>query len=635
MGTPYHLRMPRPDGSGAPGAARAGAAFVLALAVVFAALLFAPAAVTGDPTIDVVVRLCLAAGVAAGIVILLTPPGSEPTTATRGWLVTGLVAVFLAGGAALVLSGTDFPPLGIALDQGFRAASVTKYAHTAALVDFAYRDLPAFYPPLYFWVLGRGAAWLGAPTYEMMKLGVLVCALAAPLAAFGLWRRLTRDAMVALAVAVGALAFQDWYEPYAWLAVVVFVPWWSAFVLQVGRDRPLGRRALAWGAIIGAAVFCTYYYFFFIGAVHLVLALALRRPVARAGLVLGPRRPRDTTIVLGGAALLSAVYWLPLLVSIVTTPGARSMQNRYYDATVSGIPLPFLEFDLVGWLMLIGLTYLVVAMFRSELALALSTLLGAAYAWYLLGEVGVLVDVPLLTVKTNLLIDVVLLAGTSLAVVEVGRALLRARPLIAGFGAWGVRTAVVVVAAVVVVSLGTTAMADIPYVDEQRAAVEPVALLDAFDRATRGAAADTVVLTDQEAIPELRPVYVFNVWNAHYSHPAAEFDDRSRFLERLAAEDDPAVFAAALRRNRYDRVDSVALRPDGDELRYSYFADAFPRGVTRETIVFREEQFDDAWFDRRGSPDLAVFVPRDRDPFTALDDGQRRALRRRFAGDLG
>jgi hypothetical protein len=607
---------------------------VLALAVVFAALLVAPAAVTGDPTVDVVVRLCLATSVAAGIVILLTPADDEPTTATRGWLVTVLVAAFLAGGAALVLSGTDFPPLGIALDQGFRAASVTRYAHTVSLVDFAYRDLPAFYPPLFFWVLGRGAAWLGAPPYEMLKLGVLACALAAPVASFVLWARLTRDQMVASAVAVGALAFQDWYEPYAWLAVVVFVPWWLTFVVQVGRDRPLRRGALACGTIVGAAVFCTYYYFFFIGAVHLLLAFALRRPAARAGLVLGPRRTRDAAIVLGGAALLSAVYWLPLLVSIVTTPGARSMQNRYYDASIAGLPLPFLDFDLVGWLMLLGLVYLAVAMFRSELALALATLLGAAYAWFLLGEIGVLVDVPLLTVKTNLLIDVVLLAGTSLAVVEIGRALVRARPIVGRVGLAGVRAAMVVIAAVVVFALGTAAMAEIPYVDEQRAATEPVALLDTFDRATRGAATDTVVLTDQEAIPEYRPVYVFNVWNAHYSHPAAEFDDRTRFLERLAAEDDPAVFAAALRLNRYDRVDSVALRPEGGELGYTYFADAFPRGVTRETIVFRVEQFDDMWFDRRGSSDLTVFVPRDRDPRRSLDDAQSRALRHRFTGDL-
>lgn len=607
---------------------------MLALLVVAVALLLAPAAETGDPTVDVVVRLCLAASLAAGVVILLVPSGEEPSSTARGWLVSALVGVFLASGAALVLSGTDFPPLGIALDQGFRAASVTKYAHTVELVDFAYRDLPAFYPPLFFWVLGRVAAWLGAQPHEALKLGVLGVALAAPLVVFALWSRITRDAMTALAVAIGALAFQDWYEPYAWLAVVVFVPWWLRFVLQVGEERAPGRGTSVAGALIGAAVFCTYYYFFFIGAVQLLLAIALRRRAARAGLVLGPRYPREAALVLGGAAVVSAVYWLPLAVSIVTTAGARSMQNRYYDATVADLPLPFFEFDLVGWLMLLGLAYLVVAMLRSELALALAALLGAAYAWFLLGEIGVLVDVPLLTTKAALLIEVILLAGAALAVVALGRAVASARVLSDRFGPPAVRAGSVVGAGFVVFALGSTAVNAIPYVAEQRTATEPVALLATFDRATRGQPEDMIVLTDQEAIPAYRPVFVFSVWNAHYSHPAARFAERARFLERLAEEDDAAVFAAALRHNRYDRVEVVALRPQGTTLPYTYFDDAFPRGVTRRTITFRDEQFADRWFTRRGSPQLSVFVPRRGDPLDALDEEQQRALRRRYAGHL-
>ncbi len=143
-----------------------------------------------------------------------------------------------------------------------------------------------------------------------------------------------------------------------------------------------------------------------------------------------------------------------------------------------------------------------------------------------------------------------------------------------------------------------------------------------------------MVLTDQEQLPEYLPVYVFNVWNAHYSNPAAQFDRRTAFLQRLAAERDPAVFAAALAHNRYDEVDSVALRRANDELPYTFIDDAFPRGVTQRTFTFHDEQFDPAYFTARGSAALAVYVPRTRDPLGSLSSTQRRALHRRFAGDL-
>ena len=49
------------------------------------------------------------------------------------------------------------------------------------------------------------------------------------------------------------------------------------------------------------------------------------------------------------------------------------------------------------------------------------------------------------------------------------------------------------------------------------------------------------MLTDVEQLPELLPVFVFNVWNAHYANPASQFDDRTRFLRRLSREDDPRL----------------------------------------------------------------------------------------------
>ena len=83
----------------------------------------------------------------------------------------------------------------------------------------------------------------------------------------------------------------------------------------------------------------------------------------------------------------------------------------------------------------------------------------------------------------------------------------------------------------------------------------PQALLSDFEHATRGHYRDSVVLTDQAGLLEYEPISLFNVWNAHYSNPASLFAERARFIQRLGSESDPAVVAAALQTNRYDRVD--------------------------------------------------------------------------------
>jgi hypothetical protein len=285
--------------------------------------------------------------------------------------------------------------------------------------------------------------------------------------------------------------------------------------------------------------------------------------------------------------------------------------------------------------LLFGLGYLVLSARRSPASVGLLALLTAAYAWIALGYVGILVDVPLLTGKAVPVIQYTLVVGAAAGAVMVGRQIASSAEVRRRIGTTGLVLALGGGAVVVVTALGQDAITAIPFVKEQREAVRPTKLLAQFTRATRGQADDSVVLTDVEQLPELLPVFVFNVWNAHYANPASEFDERARFLQRLSTEDDPAVFAAALARNRFDDVDSIAFRTgNGDTFAYRFFDDAFPRGVSERVFRFESGQFDDAWFRRIDGSELTVFIPRPGNPSRQLDADQRRELRTHFAGDL-
>jgi len=559
-----------------------------AVAVTYAIVGLAPRAEAADPTVAVVTQVLLALAVGAGAWVVAR---RYPPTAT-GALVALLTGLFLCGGAAVLTNSSAFGLLGITADQGYRTAYLTKFGHTWGLVDYAYKGLPSFYPPLYFWVLGHLAGPLGVAPWQMLKVGMLAVAFVVPTAGWLLWRPVVGPRRAAAVVVVTSLAFQEWYVPHLWLAIAVAVPWWLYFVIGVGRapGRRLGPGGLALGIALGAVVALTYWYVLLIALVHLAGVLVTRGWFRRHGRPPEPASRRDAAVVLGGIVAVTIPYWLPLAVSYLTTAGARTMQNRYFTADEVSLPLPFLHFDLEGLVLLGGLVALVVTAHRRRVSLHLLGLLGAAYALYLVGYLAFLADNPLDTLRTTGFIEFVLAAGAGLGAADLWR--------VATTADLGTRldrtaaTAVLAIGAVAAVfAFGQGAVRDMPFLDEQRAATYPSALIDGFVKATDGDYEDSVVLTDVTALSAFLPLYLFNSENAHYSHPAARFDDRARLITALAGERDPEVFALALLHNRYDQVDYVALKPGVQGLGYAWLADAFPNGAAPRSVTFREDSF--------------------------------------------
>src|SRR6202043_3685806 len=117
---------------------------------------------------------------------------------------------------------------------------------------------------------------------------------------------------------------------HAWLGVALFIAWWLWGVLGVGRQPARSRAALVVAAVLGAALFCIYYFPFFLGAIMLVLTLALRRPAAARGGKLPPENPKEAGLVLGGDALLSTPYWVPIVIAVLRN-GAQVAFNRWYS----------------------------------------------------------------------------------------------------------------------------------------------------------------------------------------------------------------------------------------------------------------------------------------------------------------
>lgn len=521
-------------------------------------------------------------------------------SARRGWtwgpdLAPALLGGIGAGTLVGYLSGTPYAPGGLSGDQSFRTAAITRFADSWQNADFTFQGLPSFYAPAYFWVMGRSADLAAIEPWRMTKYGTLLMALLMPLITYLLWRRLVPDRVAAL-IAVVPLVVENFYEPYSWLVLFAIVPWWLEAVHGIRRDGVRRAHPLLLG-LIGAGLFLTYYYFFFIAAIALLIHLVVERVLGQ----LSWPQVRRATLVLGVAAAGSAVFWGPLLVSILRAEHPESLANRWFNAGHATLPLPMLAATAVGAVSLLGLGYLLWTVRREPLSRGLLIFLAAAYGWYLIGAPAVVAGTPLLSFRGKPLIPMILAIAGVLALVRL------AQLAAARFSRTDVHRVAWVVAAVLVVFVGqdfVSTVRDTPLLRLAHATAWPDGRLPPYhtgeveqpeppatvvhqaisDRSDQDR--NPVLLSDRRDILSLYPYYGFLQWGAHYAHPAAEFHERVRFLRGLAGSASPAEFAARTGENRFDRIDGFLLRQEGDQLVFRYSEDAFDGGSRNGVIRF-------------------------------------------------
>lgn len=185
----------------------------------------------------------------------------------------------------------------------------------------------------------------------MLKIGAIGSALIVPSIAYLGWRRLVSGRQAAL-MAVVPLMVENFYEPYAWLTLTAFVPWW---ILTVGTPCARARRTVLLG-LIGAALFTTYYYFLFVGVLAIAVHLVIDRIVTGRWI----RIHLPAVARIGAVSLfVAAPFWVPLAISVTTAPSPDSLANRWFAEHHALVPLPMLDPTIPGMLMLAGIAHLV------------------------------------------------------------------------------------------------------------------------------------------------------------------------------------------------------------------------------------------------------------------------------------
>lgn len=541
---------------------------------------------------------------ALGFVLLLVVLWTARTSPSkRSILMLSALAVFGTVATAVIFSGTRFGENAFWGDQQFRLAMMTKFLAFWFPGDYYYKDLPLFYPPTYFWALSLWGRITGAQAYELLRTGYLLTWVIGPFALYWMWRKILPPTRAMIVVGATFLIDAGSTEyliggTYAFIANALFLPWWLYYVEQVGEQSRSRAAYFVVGGAIGALLFTTYFYPFFVLALLMILRWIPGLPL--------PKLSRSYRVarawgVIGATALFTIPYWLPALISVLRYGSDRSRGDWFHEE-ITGITYPFLSFSWIGVLFLVGIVY-VIWRSRRPIARLLAAFVGLLLLYYFVGSILGAMDIPLNLGKSKEFFW--LLAGPIIgvflaALIRYGRhsRLLRTVAV----------SASVLLVFVCLYGIGANARNSKDVLTARRAYVPDWGKSTTVTEAMKG----KVLLGKETEFIAFHPVYTFIASNEHYSHPASRFMQRFELVKLLAESDDPYLFNVVMRHNQFDAVDY--FRPDTDSGKLGVWVSVsnYPNRFYSHHIQFSRALLGDTALVRPlGEFDLYQIVPSD------------------------
>lgn len=565
----------------------------------------------------------------ASLVALLSAPA-------LAWLLTRRSALAHHAAAAwsacllplwtlISLHGTRYFFAGPNGDQSFRLEYAARFASDLThLTDHTY-DVPAFYSPGWFWIVGATSRLTGTPAWQAYKWVVIASMYVAALLAFAMWRRTCGTRLAALlqtstiiGLPAAGLAWLGTetllgggaYEPYGWLVALplpALLTWWGT-----ADGRFSWRRGLGLGVALGLAAWLYLLYATVAGVAVLIVAVSRRRAPARWLEVL----------VAGVTSLVLVLPWLGPFASAWLRAGRpKALGTTYIDAdayvrVVTAAASP--------WFLLAGIGAVGLLTLRGATHPRLRGCQAAAAAVLLFGLVQVLagqVGFGVLFGRHLVILGVALLAAGVQTIAEIHRPLLT---LVRGrFPTFPLRrfaAAVLAVAALVTLTAHAdewmtrselrTAAFNSAYPDgtlsplaspQTRASVVGQPSVATLAGATRSVMAragqppTAPVLTDDVALLSLTDLFGYQQWWQLYANPLGDYAGRRQFLEGLTGRDSAGIVRALRQEPGGPRV--FVLSSDGGQARYTSQAWDPAAGTSSAwSVTFPAGLFDDPAF---------------------------------------
>jgi Arabinofuranosyltransferase N terminal len=314
--------------------------------------------------------------VAAGAAVLVAT--AVITRRREAEVVSGLAAGLLAGWVAftmrLALHGTPYGFNGLNSDAARMAGMANRYATAWRSSDGIVPTVPSHYPPLFPWVVGRTAALVHVPAWQLLGPAQTVAMSAAIVAGFALWRRLVLGPVALAVTLMVPLGFSLPEKAYEVLALVVFTPW----VLATFGRPPRGQLHWLPAGLIGGLSVALYWGYIAYGALGVAALTVLTWRAC------SDRRRYLTHIALTLAVTIAVASWYLLPYAAWALMHGTQQMDMYVTVSIEASPLPFLAMTPLAVLEAVGLAGMVWYRRRTWWATPLLLLTLSGYVYRLL-----------------------------------------------------------------------------------------------------------------------------------------------------------------------------------------------------------------------------------------------------------
>ncbi len=461
----------------------------------------------------------------------------------------------------IMFSGTEYGMHGHWGDNGNRLALICKMMdYNTFFTDWYLKDLPSFYPPLWFYIMALYAKLINIEAYQTIKYGYLFIFLLYPWLLYWSWKKIVKPS-IAAAIVVGTIFFAfrylDWIY-YEHITAALFMPWWLYYFERVGQDKKPNKfdwKFYLYGAILGGLIFMTYYYWFFMAFIVLPITL-IQQYSKEKNLSNIIFEVRHKVILMVGVALVSAVYWVPLLRSIYWN-GMSSAQNVWFGLRHTNLTSHWSKVTIESLLIFFGIFFLFY-LFRSHKTGRLLYLFLGGFLLILLDRYMNLDESSFQSRKILEFFHVFVLAPASIGVMVLLNKCKLNKAV--SFGVFGIIFLLFVIES----NSLTKNYESVKFQNGLKQRV-PTNDLKVFENVETY---DKVFLTTHYLESCYLPYYLFIPLNNMTAHTAGRIDQREMFLDQAIKIIEADMLAYVLAYNRYSPIDYVYMPREKDSNKF-------------------------------------------------------------------
>jgi hypothetical protein len=273
------------------------------------------------------------------------------------------------------------------------------FAHVNLGADFAYHNLPSFYPPAFFWLFGLIGKIFNLNGVVLFKLAAFSFFLFFPAGLYYFQKYLTKDkltrevlkgkipgAIFIFLVPLIIITILDkdllFGKPYEVIAAATTIFWYLNLYLDISLGKLSNKKIFIYGIIAGL-IFMTYYLWLIFAAIALILLVVTgeRKKIIKYFLAL-----LKTMII---AIIIALPFLAPLAISYYKN-GMESWQTAFFTPSGLDLWLPMFKFNSLNSLILLFGLVIIIYYRQRAFIKQLLFLLITAFIWWGIGMLSLL-----------------------------------------------------------------------------------------------------------------------------------------------------------------------------------------------------------------------------------------------------